>query len=77
MFGLHLGSSKLITPLMCFRPDPLKIFGLCWLVQFIPKDGKQNAKTETELCDRIKKKLKEIDVSIVQTMMRGVRIKLR
>jgi hypothetical protein len=33
-----------------YRPDPLKIFGLCSLVQSMPKD-------ETELCDRIKKKL--------------------
>jgi hypothetical protein len=55
---------------MYLRPDPLNIFGLCWLVQFMSKDGKQK-------CGRIKRKLKEIEVSVVQTMRRGVRTKLR
>jgi hypothetical protein len=32
--------------------------------------GKQ--KNEAELCGRIKRKMKEIDVNVVQTMMRGV-----
>jgi O-phosphoseryl-tRNA(Cys) synthetase len=35
------------------------------------------AKNETELFSRIKRKLKEIDVSVIQTMMRGVRTQLR
>jgi hypothetical protein len=35
------------------------------------------AKNKAELSGRIKRKLKEIDVEVVQTMMRGVRTKLR
>jgi hypothetical protein len=35
------------------------------------------AKNSAELCGRIKRKLKKIDVSVVQTMMRGVQTKLR
>jgi hypothetical protein len=52
-------SPKLIVPQMCLRPEPLKVFGLCWLVQFVPKDRKQMKLAE--LCGRIKRKLKEID----------------
>jgi hypothetical protein len=33
-------------------------------------------KNEAELCGRIQRKLKNIDVSVVQTMMRGVRTKI-
>jgi arsenate reductase-like glutaredoxin family protein len=29
---------KAVNPL---RPEPLKMFGLCWLVQFMPKDIRQ------------------------------------
>jgi hypothetical protein len=35
------------------------------------------AKNEAELSGSIKRKLKEIDVYVVQTMMKGVRTKLR
>jgi hypothetical protein len=35
------------------------------------------AKNETEHCGRIKWNLKEINVSVIQTMMRGVRTKIR
>jgi hypothetical protein len=35
------------------------------------------AKNEAELCVKINRKLKEIIINIAQTMMRGVRTKLR
>ena len=35
------------------------------------------AKTEAQLVRRIKKKIKEIDLGVVQTMMKGIRSKLR
>jgi hypothetical protein len=35
------------------------------------------SKNEAELCGRIKRRLKEIYVSVVQTMMRSVQTKLR
>jgi mRNA-degrading endonuclease toxin of MazEF toxin-antitoxin module len=65
----------LITPQMCLRLDQLKIFGLCWLVQFMPKDGKQK-KTRLNFVVEPKEAKKKIDVSVVQTMLRGVRTKL-
>jgi ribosomal protein S8 len=35
------------------------------------------AKNETAHCGRIKRNLKKINVSVIQTMMRGVRTKIR
>jgi hypothetical protein len=34
----------LITSQMCHNLDKLKIYGLCWLVQFISKDKKQKTR---------------------------------
>jgi hypothetical protein len=48
----------------------------CWQVwQFYAKGWE--AKNESKICGRIKRKLKEIDVTVVKTRMRGVRINVQ
>ena len=40
-------------------------------------EGGWEARTQQQLKNRIQKKLKEIDLNLVQTMMKGIRTKLR
>jgi hypothetical protein len=54
---------------------PIESFGVL-LARAVNVKG-WKAKNEAELCGRIKTEVKEIDVSVVQTKMRGVPTKLR
>ena len=63
-----------LTHQMCLKHDQLRTFRNIWLKVY--KGGWQ-ASPEQVLIDRIKLKLKEIDLNFLQLLMKGIKAKLR
>ena len=63
------------THQMCLKHNQLRTFGDI-LVQKV-YEGCRQASTDQVFIDRIKLKLKEIDLNFLQSLMRGVNAKLR
>ena len=57
----------------CLKHDQLRTFDLVWLKKFTKEVGK----FQLSKIDRIKLKLKEVDLNFLQSLMKGVSEKLK